>query len=76
MSVGQTLWYYVTIPVYDTPSNVKGWIQAKDTKAFTQDKVTQVQSDITVAAGAPGGRPGALRSMGVTQVSPVGGVRE
>ncbi len=46
-------WYYVTIPVYDTPINVKGWIREKDTVPYTKDKQKLVQSDVYFKKGTP-----------------------
>ena len=44
-------WLYVTVPVYDTPMNMKGWIKESDTVPFTKDKERKVQSDVTIKAG-------------------------
>lgn len=44
-------WLYVTVPVYDTPMNMKGWIKESDTVPFTKEKEKKVQSDVTVKAG-------------------------
>lgn len=45
------LWLYVEVPVYDSPSNMKGWIPEADTVALSKDNVQFVQSDLTVGIG-------------------------
>lgn len=50
-SVNNEMWYYVLIPVYDSPINYKGWIKKSDTVPYTKDKISKVQSDVTVKAG-------------------------
>ena len=50
-SVDNEMWYYVLIPVYDSPVNYKGWIKKSDTVPYTKDKISKVQSDVTVKAG-------------------------
>jgi outer membrane murein-binding lipoprotein Lpp len=47
------LWLYVEVPVYDTPSDMKGWIPEAETVALTKDNVQLVQSDLTVGIGTP-----------------------
>lgn len=47
----QELWLYVSVPVYDSPTNVKGWIPEKETIALTKDNVKLVQSDVTLGEG-------------------------
>jgi len=47
----EQLWLYVSMPVYDTPSNFKGWVLESDTVPLTKENVSQVQSDVTVPAG-------------------------
>lgn len=44
-------WLYATVPVYDTPMNVKGWIKEADTVPFTKEKEKKVQSDVRILAG-------------------------
>lgn len=44
-------WLYVTIPVQDSPMDMKGWIKSKDTYAYTEDIKNIVQSDILVKEG-------------------------
>ncbi len=53
VGVNGQLWLHVTIPVYDGPMNVKGWVQQKETVPYTRDKVSQVRCELTVAAGSP-----------------------
>ncbi|KJR48089.1 hypothetical protein UF75_1562 [Desulfosporosinus sp. I2] len=48
---GQELWLYVSVPVYDSPINMKGWIKESDTVALTKDNVKLVQSDVVVGVG-------------------------
>lgn len=51
-NVDNIIWLYVSIPVYDSPSNYKGWIKEADTIAYTKDIMSKVQSNITVKSGA------------------------
>lgn len=44
------LWLQVQIPVYDSPSNFKGWIKEKDTEPVTQGNL-QARTNITIKAG-------------------------
>ena len=39
----QQLWLYVSVPVYDTPINFKGWIPESETVKLTKDNIKQVQ---------------------------------
>ena len=50
-NVNNVIWLYVAIPVYDSPSNYKGWIKEVDTVLYTKDKINKVQSDIKVIKG-------------------------
>jgi len=50
--VDNVIWLYVSIPVYDSPSNYKGWIKEADTIAYSKDMMSKVQSNITVKSGA------------------------
>ncbi|MEW5763052.1 MAG: hypothetical protein AB1776_07615 [Bacillota bacterium] len=45
------LWLYVEVPVYDSPSNMKGWIREADSVPLTEENRKLVQSDVTVRAG-------------------------
>jgi hypothetical protein len=47
------LWLYVEVPVYDTPSNIKGWILEAETVELTKDNIKLVQSDLTLGIGTP-----------------------
>ncbi|MBC7345786.1 MAG: hypothetical protein H5U03_10280, partial [Clostridia bacterium] len=38
VQVGGERWLYVTVPVYDTPVDIKGWVREADTVSFTKDK--------------------------------------
>jgi len=49
----QEEWLYVTIPVYDTPANHKGWIKEADTVPYTRENQPLVQSDVTILEGTP-----------------------
>jgi hypothetical protein len=49
--VNNVIWLYVSIHVYDTPSNYKGWIKESDTVLYTKDKISKVQSHVTVKDG-------------------------
>lgn len=50
-NVANIIWFYVEIPVYDSPSNMKGWIKESDTVLYTEDKITSVQGDVRVKKG-------------------------
>lgn len=41
----------MSVQVYDSPTNMKGWIPEKETIALTKDNVKLVQSDITFGKG-------------------------
>jgi hypothetical protein len=41
----------VQIPVYDSPSNMKGWVKQADTILYTTDKVKNVQGGVFVKKG-------------------------
>jgi len=47
------VWLYVTIPVYDSPINMKGWIKEADTVPCTKENQKLVQSDIIIKADTP-----------------------
>ncbi|AET67795.1 hypothetical protein Desor_2193 [Desulfosporosinus orientis DSM 765] len=47
------LWLYVSIPVYDTPINSKGWIPESETIKLTKANIGQVQGDISLKKGTP-----------------------
>ncbi|MDD2235139.1 MAG: hypothetical protein PHZ11_07470 [Desulfitobacteriaceae bacterium] len=49
----QQLWLYVSIPVYDTPINFKGWIPESETIKLTKDNIKQVQGDVYLKEGTP-----------------------
>lgn len=50
--VNNVIWLYVSIPVYDTPSNFKGWVRNSDTVPYTKEKISSVKSDVKVKAGS------------------------
>lgn len=50
-NVANNIWFYVEIPVYDSPSNMKGWIKESDTVLYTQDKIASIQSEVKVKEG-------------------------
>lgn len=50
-SVENVRWLYVLIPVYDTPTNCKGWIKESDTAAYTEDKISSVQYGVEIKEG-------------------------
>lgn len=50
-SENKELWLYVSVPVYDSPTNMKGWIPEKETIELTKDNVKLVQSDVTLGEG-------------------------
>lgn len=49
--VNNIIWLYVSIPVYDTASNYKGWLKESDSVFYTKDIMTKVQSDVKVKEG-------------------------
>lgn len=49
----QQLWLYVSVPVYDSPVNFKGWIPESETIKLTEDNVKLVQGDIYLKEGTP-----------------------
>jgi hypothetical protein len=53
VDVNGELWLYITIPVFDTPINMKGWIKETDTQLYTLDKQPTVTQPIIVKAGVP-----------------------
>ena len=50
-NVNNVIWIYVVIPVYDSPSNMKGWIKEAETVLYTKSKVKSVQSEVLVKNG-------------------------
>lgn len=52
VEVNNVIWLYVSIPVYDTPSNYKGWVRKSDTVRYTRDKISSVKSDAKVKEGS------------------------
>lgn len=48
VEVNQEIWLYVTIPVFDTPTNMKGWIKETNTKLYTIENQSKVKSPITI----------------------------
>ncbi|MBM7661902.1 hypothetical protein JOC85_002709 [Bacillus mesophilus] len=53
VDVNGELWLYVTIPVFDTPINMKGWIKETDTQLYTLEKQDQVTQPIILKVGTP-----------------------
>ena len=49
----QQLWLYVSVPVYDTPINFKGWIPESETVKLTEDNVKLIQGDVFLKEGTP-----------------------
>ena len=47
----QRLWLYVSVPVYDSPVNYKGWIQESETVQLTEDNIKLVQGDLFIKEG-------------------------
>lgn len=50
-SVDNVIWLYIAIPVYDSPSNCKGWIKESDTVKYTKEKINSVLGDIKIRTG-------------------------
>ncbi|MBM6619435.1 hypothetical protein [Bacillus suaedaesalsae] len=51
VEVNQEVWLYVTMPVFDTPANMKGWIKEPDTQLYTVETQSKVKSPITLKEG-------------------------
>ncbi|KAA0550057.1 hypothetical protein FZW96_01555 [Bacillus sp. BGMRC 2118] len=51
VEVYQEIWLYVTIPVFDTPTNMKGWIKEEDTQLYTHETQPKVKSPVTLQGG-------------------------
>lgn len=47
-----TLWYYVTIPVHDTPMDCRGWIKYKQTSIYDKEKKKTLQGEVGIRVGA------------------------
>jgi hypothetical protein len=47
------IWLHVTIPVFDSPMNMKGWIKEEDTELYTAEKKDDVMSPIHVPVDTP-----------------------
>lgn len=47
------IWLYVSIPVYDTPLNNKGWVLESETVPLTEDTIKLVQSNVTIRERTP-----------------------
>lgn len=48
----EALWYYVSIPVYDTPMDYKGWVKCVNTEDYNEKNQQLVQSDVSIRLGA------------------------
>jgi hypothetical protein len=53
VDVHGAVWLYVTIPVFDTSMNMKGWIKEIDTQLYTLERRELVKSPITLKVGTP-----------------------
>jgi hypothetical protein len=51
VEVNHEVWIYVTIPVFDAPMNMKGWVKEIDTEVYTKEIMQQVKSPIVVEEG-------------------------
>lgn len=51
-SFNREVWLYVTIPVYDSAMNMKGWIKEADTVPLTKENQKLVQN-VTIKKGTP-----------------------
>ena len=49
-----TIWYRVSIPVYDTSSDYIGWVKLNQTKTYTKDNQKNLRDPISVKIGAVG----------------------
>lgn len=52
VNVNSATWLYVAMPVYNSPTNYKGWIKESDTVPYAKDKINKVQSELKVKKGA------------------------
>lgn len=52
VSVDNRTWLNVTIPVYDTPMNLKGWVPEAKTASVTDENRKLIASGLIVKAGA------------------------
>jgi hypothetical protein len=52
VSVDNHLWLNVTVPVYDSPMNMKGWILESKTAAVTDENRKLITNGLIVKAGA------------------------
>ncbi|MHB8963380.1 MAG: hypothetical protein ACYC5K_09540 [Saccharofermentanales bacterium] len=49
--VDDLIWFYISIPVYDTPNNYKGWVRETDSIPYTESLKAKVLSEIIVKPG-------------------------
>ncbi|EHQ90412.1 hypothetical protein [Desulfosporosinus youngiae] len=49
----QRLWLHVSVPVYDSPINYKGWIPESETVRLTENNIKLVQGDLFIKEGTP-----------------------
>lgn len=47
-----SMWYFVSIPVYDTPMNYKGWIRVEDTIDYNEETKMILQGDVNIPKGS------------------------
>lgn len=52
VSVDNQIWLNVTVPVYDTPMNLKGWVPEAKTASVTDENRKLIASGLIVKAGA------------------------
>ncbi|WP_456279118.1 hypothetical protein [Bacillus sp. AK128] len=53
VDVNGEVWLHVTIPVFDTPINMKGWIKEIDTQLYTTEIQDLVSQPIFLKKGTP-----------------------
>ncbi|MFZ3588807.1 hypothetical protein ACOI1C_05885 [Bacillus sp. DJP31] len=51
VEVNGEVWLHVTIPVFDSPTNMKGWIKEEDSELYTLEKQEFVKSPVMVKEG-------------------------
>ncbi len=51
ISLSNVEWYYVSIPVYDAPMDMKGWVLAEKTYDYSEETRDLLQSDVYIEIG-------------------------
>lgn len=48
------IWLFVVVPVFDTPSNNRGWIRESDTQKYTKQILKNIEAGIIIRKGTIG----------------------